>query len=312
LALPAQREGRRSRACGTAFLVFNAILASPGFTAPRWSKKQTVSCASCHDPEKGWSDGRPYSLDHEGLATPRHAPIPMVGAVDPIGFGLVAQHAARRECYPPVQSQRGTGRQAAGITYRNGERRISRRGGTVERRESYRGALVARTAGRRQGIGRRSGAVRGAWAFGHRPGDGGDTQGAAAGAAPLRRSAEGCASEIHSRFRGAQSHSGRLGCQRLYGSWRVVVVRGASFRPLSQRSPLRGQDTEGRASGQSAGRAAHSVRTRDQSADSPRAGTYHLPAPPDMLDGVLRAVKAFIASAPQSDDIAALACRWKP
>jgi hypothetical protein len=98
----------------------------------------------------------------------------------------------------------------------------------------------------------------------------------------------------------------------LYRSWRVVVVRGASFRPLSQRSPLRGQDTEGRASGQSAGRAAHSVRTRDQSADSPRAGTYHLPAPPDMLDGVLRAVKAFIASAPQSDDIAALACRWKP
>ena len=32
----------------------------------------------------------------------------------------------------------------------------------------------------------------------------------------------------------------------------------------------------------------------------------------DMLESVLREVKTFIASAPQSDDIAALACRWQP
>lgn len=44
------------------------------FFDKRWSKTQTVSCASCHDPEKGWSDDRRYSLDHEGTPTPRHAP----------------------------------------------------------------------------------------------------------------------------------------------------------------------------------------------------------------------------------------------
>jgi cytochrome c peroxidase len=113
LATPAQWEGRWSRAYGSAFLVFNAFLATPGFTAApvlpfrvplglderaiivpddnrittekialgkqlffdrRWSKTRTVSCSSCHDPEKGWSDDRRYSLDHESMPTLRHAP----------------------------------------------------------------------------------------------------------------------------------------------------------------------------------------------------------------------------------------------
>lgn len=40
----------------------------------RWSKTKTVSCASCHQPQHGWSDDRRVSADHEGKPTRRHAP----------------------------------------------------------------------------------------------------------------------------------------------------------------------------------------------------------------------------------------------
>jgi cytochrome c peroxidase len=40
----------------------------------RWSKTRTVSCASCHQPERGWGDDRRLSADHEGKPTRRHAP----------------------------------------------------------------------------------------------------------------------------------------------------------------------------------------------------------------------------------------------
>ena len=40
----------------------------------RWSKTGTVSCASCHQPQHGWSDDRRFSPDHEGKPTRRHAP----------------------------------------------------------------------------------------------------------------------------------------------------------------------------------------------------------------------------------------------
>lgn len=44
------------------------------FFDKRWSKGQTVSCSSCHQPDKGWSDGRQFSLNFAGKLTPRHAP----------------------------------------------------------------------------------------------------------------------------------------------------------------------------------------------------------------------------------------------
>src|SRR5204862_8100047 len=40
----------------------------------RWSNTRTVSCASCHQPQRGWSDDRRLSADHEGKPTRRHAP----------------------------------------------------------------------------------------------------------------------------------------------------------------------------------------------------------------------------------------------
>jgi cytochrome c peroxidase len=33
-----------------------------------------VACADCHRPEHGWSDPRPFSLDHDGQPTARHSP----------------------------------------------------------------------------------------------------------------------------------------------------------------------------------------------------------------------------------------------
>lgn len=40
----------------------------------RWSKGKRVSCASCHNPARGWTDGRRFSLDHAGNPTRRHSP----------------------------------------------------------------------------------------------------------------------------------------------------------------------------------------------------------------------------------------------
>jgi cytochrome c peroxidase len=39
----------------------------------RWSKTGTVACVDCHQPDHGWSDPRPFSLDHAGKPTARHA-----------------------------------------------------------------------------------------------------------------------------------------------------------------------------------------------------------------------------------------------
>ena len=44
------------------------------FFDKRWSKGETVSCSSCHDPKKGWSDDRQFSIDHAGNPTRRHSP----------------------------------------------------------------------------------------------------------------------------------------------------------------------------------------------------------------------------------------------
>ncbi len=40
----------------------------------RWSRNGTVACVSCHDPNHGWADPRPFSVTFEGNPTSRHAP----------------------------------------------------------------------------------------------------------------------------------------------------------------------------------------------------------------------------------------------
>jgi cytochrome c peroxidase len=41
---------------------------------PRLSSDDTVSCASCHDPKKGWSNGEPVATGIRGLKGGRSAP----------------------------------------------------------------------------------------------------------------------------------------------------------------------------------------------------------------------------------------------
>ncbi|MBI4490934.1 MAG: c-type cytochrome [Deltaproteobacteria bacterium] len=45
------------------------------FWDKRWSKSGTVACVSCHPPDKGWADGRQFSINFAGKPTPRHAPV---------------------------------------------------------------------------------------------------------------------------------------------------------------------------------------------------------------------------------------------
>ena len=40
----------------------------------RWSKGETVSCSSCHNPGKGWSDDRQFPVNSGGKPTRRHPP----------------------------------------------------------------------------------------------------------------------------------------------------------------------------------------------------------------------------------------------
>jgi cytochrome c peroxidase len=40
----------------------------------RWSKDKTVSCSTCHNPQKGWSDDRQFSAGASGRLSSRHAP----------------------------------------------------------------------------------------------------------------------------------------------------------------------------------------------------------------------------------------------
>jgi len=40
----------------------------------RWSANGTVACVTCHQPDHGWSDPRPFSITFAGQPTPRHSP----------------------------------------------------------------------------------------------------------------------------------------------------------------------------------------------------------------------------------------------
>ena len=44
------------------------------FFDKRLSKSQEISCASCHNPELGWSDGEAKAIGHEGSVGPRNSP----------------------------------------------------------------------------------------------------------------------------------------------------------------------------------------------------------------------------------------------
>ncbi|MCK5944378.1 MAG: cytochrome-c peroxidase [Planctomycetes bacterium] len=51
------------------------------FFDPRLSRDRTLSCASCHDPLRGFADGRPTSVGVGGQRVPRNAPTVMNAAL---------------------------------------------------------------------------------------------------------------------------------------------------------------------------------------------------------------------------------------
>ena len=43
------------------------------FWDKRWSASGIVACVSCHRPDHGWSDSRPFSTDFAGQPSPRRS-----------------------------------------------------------------------------------------------------------------------------------------------------------------------------------------------------------------------------------------------
>ena len=47
----------------------------------RLSASEQISCATCHNPELGWSDAEPKAVGHEGRVGPRNSPKKSTGHV---------------------------------------------------------------------------------------------------------------------------------------------------------------------------------------------------------------------------------------
>jgi cytochrome c peroxidase len=56
------------------------------FFDPRLSEDGTVSCATCHDPAKGWSDGQPLAIGIRGQVGTRHTPTIIGSSFVPLVF----------------------------------------------------------------------------------------------------------------------------------------------------------------------------------------------------------------------------------
>ncbi len=50
------------------------------------SRSASMSCATCHDPEKGFADGRPRGLANDGTDLPRNTPTTLDAAYNPVQF----------------------------------------------------------------------------------------------------------------------------------------------------------------------------------------------------------------------------------
>lgn len=56
------------------------------FFDPGLSRSGQMSCATCHDPAKGFADGRPLGLANDGSDLPRHTPTALNAAYFPLQF----------------------------------------------------------------------------------------------------------------------------------------------------------------------------------------------------------------------------------
>ncbi|MFV8816766.1 cytochrome-c peroxidase [Haliea sp. E17] len=59
---------------GNPYSAAKAALGEKLFFDPRLSRDNDISCATCHDPARGWEDGRPTAIGADGLRNERHTP----------------------------------------------------------------------------------------------------------------------------------------------------------------------------------------------------------------------------------------------
>jgi len=71
---------------------------------PRLSKDNTVSCATCHNPEKGWSDGEQFSTGVGGLKGGRNAPTVLNSAYFAFQFWDGRAGSLEEQALGPIQN----------------------------------------------------------------------------------------------------------------------------------------------------------------------------------------------------------------
>ncbi|MCK9373320.1 MAG: c-type cytochrome [Sulfuricurvum sp.] len=70
----------------------------------RLSKSEQISCATCHDPKKGWSDGLPKAVGHEGRMGPRNTPTILNGAYQQTQFWDGRAATLEEQALGPIQA----------------------------------------------------------------------------------------------------------------------------------------------------------------------------------------------------------------
>jgi cytochrome c peroxidase len=71
---------------------------------PRLSRDNTVSCASCHDPEKGWSNGERFATGVRGQKGGRSAPTIINAAYHPLQFWDGRADQLEGQALGPIQN----------------------------------------------------------------------------------------------------------------------------------------------------------------------------------------------------------------
>src|SRR6478609_12190390 len=71
---------------------------------PRLSCDDTVSCASCHDPKKGWSNGTPFATGVRSQIGGRSAPTIINAAYSELQFWDGRAHQLEGQALGPIQN----------------------------------------------------------------------------------------------------------------------------------------------------------------------------------------------------------------
>src|SRR6476469_300431 len=71
---------------------------------PRLSCDDTVSCASCHDPKKGWSNGTPFATGVRSQVGGRNAPTIINSAYSELQFWDGRAHLLEGQALGPIQN----------------------------------------------------------------------------------------------------------------------------------------------------------------------------------------------------------------